>query len=307
MNRYLKKGLLFASPILLYVLFILVVDPYNFINVSHIITDSNKITVLNRTDESSPRGNLLWKALEVKRIPIKKIIIGDSQGKGIKPELIEQACGEDIYNFCVPGASFETMFEVFWFLTEYHQLETVYFQVAFMNYNAQRSYNLYHLAADYLKHPYLYFLKKEIFFDAFTNVFYQITNNPRLVERSYEFLSDEEINKLAVSRLDLFFKNYAYPKDYFSELNKIKQYCVEKKIKLKFIILPSYKAVDEFLVNENLSEMAQRFKSDIKYIGDTYDLDVEGNVKNTRSNFFDYYHLRQPILDSLTMEIWGKE
>jgi hypothetical protein len=307
MKKYFIRGLLFASPFLIYIMLIVIVDPYNFINISHVISDSNKITVLNRSDESSPRGNLLWKALEVKRKPIKKIIIGDSQGKGIKPEIIEKACGEKIYNFCVPGASFETMFNVFWFLAENQQLETVYFQVAFMNYNAQRSYNLYHYAQDYLSRPYLYFLTKEIFSDTFTNIFYQFTKNPRLVERSYEFLSDDEINKLAVSRLELFFNNYEYPKDYFNELNKIKQYCDANNIELKFLILPSYKAVDEYLVKKNLSEMAIRFKSDIKFNGDTYDLDVYGEVKNTRENFFDYYHLRQPILDSLTMKIWGKK
>ena len=80
MKKYLFRGLMFAIPFIAYFLFILIIDPHNFVNVFHVISDADKKAIISRNDESSPRGNMLWKSLKIKRNPIKKIIIGDSQG-----------------------------------------------------------------------------------------------------------------------------------------------------------------------------------------------------------------------------------
>ncbi len=117
----------------------------------------------------------------------------------------------------------------------------------------------------------------------------------------------EDMNKLAESRMKLFFDNYTYPKAYFNELNKINQYCQENNIELNFIILPVYKGVDEYLEEQNLLEMKQRFKDDINFLGDTYDLDVPGEYKETREYYIDYFHLRRPQLDELTKQIWSNQ
>jgi hypothetical protein len=307
MVKYLYKSFIFALPFAAYIAFILIIDPYNFANVFHVISDENKFAIVNRNDESSPRGNLLWKAIQIIRNPVKNILIGDSQGKDINVDTIEALCGEKVFNFCVPGASFETMFEMFWFAAEHNKLEKVYFQVSFMNYNSYRSYNIYHFAQYYFDHPYRYYLNKPIFFDACANLKYHITRNPKIIQGSYEFQPIEEINKLAKSRLNLFFQNYTYPHAYFRELNNISKYCEENNIELKFIIFPVYKLVDEYLAENNLLDMKQRFKDDIKFIGDTYDLDVPGEIKNNRENYFDYFHPRQAVLDEITTQIWCRE
>jgi len=307
-RKYLLKGLLFSIPFILYFLVILIVDPHDFFNVFHVISDNDKKSIINRNDESSPRGNLLFKTLKIKREKPKRVLVGDSQGTHINMNLIEECCGEKVFNYCIPGASFETLFKMFWTVVgEQPKIECVYFEVAFMNYNSNRSYDIYHFAQNYIDKPYLYLMTKENFYDAVMNVVYQITKDPKIVENSYEFQPVEEMDKLATQRLKMFFENYTYPDAYFDELVKISQYCKDNKIKLKFIILPTYKGVGEFLEGEKLSEMGQRFKDDIKSIGKTYDLDVQGELKNSRSAFIDYFHLRQPYLDQVTRQIWGNE
>ncbi|MBK6344432.1 MAG: hypothetical protein IPF68_00615 [Bacteroidales bacterium] len=76
-------------------LFILVIDPYNFFGVFHVINDKDKFTIIQRTDESSPRGNILWKTIKFRRNPVSKVIIGDSQGKDINVDLIRDITGEE--------------------------------------------------------------------------------------------------------------------------------------------------------------------------------------------------------------------
>lgn len=304
MKRYIFRGLLFAIPVVIYVLIIAVVDPYNLLNIFHIINDQDKFAVIQRSDESSPRGNILWKTIRFKRNPTKIVIIGDSQGKDIRPELIKKLTGVEICNLCFPGASFQTMFETFWYAAAHSKLEKVYFQVAFMNYNAARDYDLFHFAMDYQNRPYEYFTSKEIFFDSFANLAYAITRNPALLEGSYEFLPPDEMEKLAQFRLNLFFKKYVYPAKYKAEFLKIKEYCEAEGIELNFIFFPVYKGVDDHLEKVNLTAMKARFKQDIKSYGKSYDLDQLSEIKQNRDNFIDYFHPKQEIIDSLTRMIW---
>ncbi len=306
MKKYLRKGFYFSIPVLLCFLFIFIIDPYEFIDISHVINDENKIKILNRHDESSPRGNMLWKIIHFGRKPVKNIIIGDSQGKHIKESLIKEISGKDFFNFCVPGASYETMAKIFWFAAENTKLESVYFQVGFMNYNAIRSYCLYHFAQNYIDKPYLYFTTKEIFFDSFFNLLYQTTKNPKIVENSYEYEEIEVLDKIASKRLELFFSDYIYPQDSYDELKRIADYCKKNNIELKFIILPIYEGTHEYLFSHDLTDTEKKFKDDIKSFGYTYDFDVPGETTRVRENFIDYFHPRDNIIDELTKEIWGQ-
>ncbi|PKP02082.1 MAG: hypothetical protein CVU14_04060 [Bacteroidetes bacterium HGW-Bacteroidetes-9] len=306
MKKYLIKGSLFLIPVFLYMLFIFVVDPYNFFNVFHVISDKDKFRIIQRTDESSPRGNILWKTVKFRRSPVSNVIIGDSQGKDINVDLVQEITGENYFNFCFPGASFKTMFETFWFTADQVKLEKIYFQVAFMNYNAEREYDLFHFANDYFKRPYQYFTTKEIFFDSFMNVAWVATRNPWIVSRSYEYLPPDKMEDLAQFRLNLFFEEYSYPKTYMSELQKIKEYCEQNNIELTFVILPVYEGVDKHLEKVGLTDAKNRFKADINSLGKTIDLDKLKEVKANRGNFIDYFHPNQAMMDSLVKQIWVK-
>lgn len=304
LSIYFYKALLFALPVLAYVIFILVVDPYNFIGIFKVIDDKDKFLVVQRTDESSPRGNILWKTIAFRQNPTPNIIIGDSQGKDIDISIIKRNTGEDYFNFCAPGASFTTIFKTFWFAAEQTNLKKVYFQLAFMNYNLEREYDLWHFAGDYLKRPYEYFTTKEIFIDAVANVAWAVTRDKRIISRSYEFLPPGKMEDLAQFRLNLFFSEYTYPQSFKDELTKIAEYCNENNIEYSFLILPVYKGVDEHLAKNNLFDDKLKFKEDIYSLGYTYDLDKLSGLKEDRFNFIDYFHPTQVVMDSLTRIVW---
>ena len=307
MFRYLRKGLLFSVPILAIVLFIVVVDPYEFVDIVHVINPQSKIDVLNRSDEVSPRGNILWKAVHYKNDPKSKLIIGDSQGRKIKESLINEICGDDYFNYCCEGASFETMIEIFWFATEQTKLETVFFQVGFMNYNASRSYSIFHFGKDMLDKPYQYFTTPDILVDSWMNLRYCISGDRSLVEHSYEYQAKEDLESLSEFRLGLFFGDYKYPDNSYIELKKISDYCKRNNIELNFLILPVYDRTKEYLVENDLAVMSMRFREDMHRLGKTYDFEVFDEFTGVRENFIDYFHPKQHILDDITREVWGEK
>ncbi|MEZ5083411.1 MAG: hypothetical protein R2750_08185 [Bacteroidales bacterium] len=305
MRFYIKKIFYFSIPFWIYVLFITVIDPYDFINVSHIIDDVNKISILNRSNESGPRGNMLWKAHHFKNNPSSIVLIGDSQGRRIRESLIEEVTGEQCFNFCVPGASYSTSIENFWFIAENAQLKKVYFVVSFMNYNANRDYSLCHFAFDYFEKPYKYFTTKEIFFDSWANFLYFLTNNKKIATNYYEFQGVEKLDELSKSQFNLFFGNYKYPENYYKEMKEIGTYCDENRIELTFILLPIYKEVNLFLSQSNLIDYCHKFKEDLLSIAPVLDYSDYPDIFDKRECFIDFYHLKQEPLDKITEKIWS--
>jgi hypothetical protein len=305
MKQYLKRSLLFSTPIILCFIFIFLIDPYEFINISHIINSDIKFQVLRRSDESLPRGHILWKTLHFKRRPVKNIIIGDSQGVGFDATYISNLSGKEYYNFCVTGASYKTMFKIFWFTAETTKLERVYFQVGFMNYNASRSYDIFHFAQDYFDKPYLYFTTKEILIDSYYNFIYSLTKNDDLIKYSFNFQELEIRDARSKEILEMLFKNYNYPTEYYQELKKISEYCKNKNIQLYFIIFPMFDAVKNYIVENNLDKMNQQFKDDIKSLGYTFDFDVRSDFTKNRDNFIDYFHPIPVAYIELSQNIWA--
>lgn len=304
MWSYFKKLALFSIPIWLYVFFIALVDPYNFVGISHFIKDVDKISVLNRSNESGPRGNMLWKAISFRKDPLPIVLIGDSQGRKIKEELIKEVSGESCFNFCVPGASFATSYENFWFIAETVNLKKVYFVISFMSYNASRDYSLSHFASDYLEKPYKYFATKEILFDSWVNLLYHVTHDEKYVNNPYDYQSVEELDSLSVSQYDLFFGDYKYPDQYYTDLKSIKEYCEEHNVELMFIVLPIYQKLEEYLNQSELKADYDKFREDIKSIAPVLDYSHYADMNDQRENFIDYYHLKQEPLNEVTTKIW---
>ncbi|MCB2219256.1 MAG: hypothetical protein KQI35_02590 [Bacteroidetes bacterium] len=305
MKKYLYKGFYFTIPFLILFGFILVIDPYNFVNIFHVIDSENKQMVMNRNDESGPRGNMLWKILHYKRKPVNNILIGDSQCRLISEDSLKKYTHEEWFNFCIPGASYETMFDNFWFAAKHGKLQKVVFEVSFMNFNKNRSYSLSHFARDFMKKPYLYFTKKEILYDSWANLLYALTKDERIVQNSHEFAPEEDMNVLADKRLELFFGNYIYPDQFSQELVKITNYCHQNNIQLVFLIMPTYMEVHHYLQEKGLIPMHQKFKAEIKGLSETIDYDVDLEVSKKRENFIDYFHPRPPILNRIAREVWG--
>lgn len=306
MKKYIFKIFYFSLLLLFCCLFIFLIDPHNFFNISKLIKDDAKIKVINRSYEATTRGNMLWKALKYRRKPCENVIIGDSQGFDIREKLVSELTGEEYFNFCIPGASLQTKYSIFWFVAKQIKLKKVYIEVSFINSDAHRSYNLFHFAQDYFNKPYLYFSNKEIIIDSYYNLMYALTADRRWAQNPLELKSINFMNQISELKFKLFFGNYSYPEKSFVELKKISDYCTNHGIELNFIIFPNYRRVDEYLSENGLINLREKYGTDIGAISKLYDFSNDTRISAYRNNFKDYYHINQYMSDSLTVEIWKK-
>lgn len=305
MKKFLTLASIFSIPLILCVLFIFLIDPYNFFNISRLIDNATKLEVLNRSEESTPRGNMLWKALQFKRQPSNILIIGDSQGYHIKEDLIKKLTGKDCYNFCIPGANTETKVSIFWFAAKQTKLKHVVIQLSFQNWQLNYKENIFHFAQDYMDNSSLYILNSYIIKDSFQNLNYKFLHHHTDGINDNEFPITEDKNKRFDMSLKRKFSSYIYPSKYLDELQKIVRYCDKNNISLEFLVLPCHQRYYDYLSRNDLIRFNEKFLSDISRLAKTTNYSSDSKLNSNENNFEDYLHLNQSTLDSITPLIWG--
>lgn len=306
MKKFLILVSIFSIPFIFWFLFIFIIDPYNFYNYSRIIDNSTKFKVLNRSEESAPRGNLLWKTLNFKRNSYRNLLIGDSQAYEIKEEYIKEISGKTFYNFCVPGCNLETKASIFWYSVGQTKLDHVIMELSFPNWKLNNEENLFHFAQDYIDKPYLYLSNSAIFKDAIQNLYLKITGNHKEFKSVYSFPITQTKNELFISVLERTYKNYEYPDKYIDELKKIVIYCNANNILLEFLILPIHQTYYDYLITSNLIHFNEKFISDLSLLAKTYNFSTDQEINKDENNFIDYLHSNQNMLDSITKQVWMK-
>lgn len=297
MKEAIGKLLLFLAPFILVAFFIILVDPYNLLNISHLFTDEAKIKCLNRTDETTLRGNLLWKTIEFKRNPVPNILIGNSRTAEVTDSCLEKKLGGGATNLAFPGCNLRTSIDLFWMAANAIKLENVIFQIDFNIYNAQRNPDLYESTRQIITKRLQYFFDWNCLKDAIAVFYYSITLNKKFVSRSYSHRTDGW--DLTESFLKNKFSAYTYPKDLHNKLIEISDYCKSKNINLIFLIAPNYQDVKTYVKSHDLEDEEDQFKSDLRALGTTVDLDNGQAISFNKENYFDEFHLKSQFVDSI--------
>jgi hypothetical protein len=300
MREAITKLLLFLTPFILVAFFIFLVDPYNLFNISHLFTDDVKIKCLNRTDETTTRGNLLWKTIEFERNPVPNILIGNSRTALATDSCLEAKLGGEATNLAFPGANLRTIIDMFWMAANSTELDNVILQVDFNIYNALRNPDLYESTRQIITKRFQYFFDWNILKDALSVCYYSFSKNEGHVLRSYKDRTDNWA--LTTSFLKNKFSLYTYPEELHKKLFEISEYCKSENINLIFLIAPNYQEVFTYVISSNLEDENNRFKDDLTKLGTTIDLDNEQPISLKRDNYFDHFHLKSQFVDSIISE-----
>lgn len=302
MKNYFFKALIFAMPFFLYCLLIIVIDPYNFFNYSHIIKKEIKLKMLDRTFEKGAIGNIIWKRLEFNRNPSGYLIFGDSQAYNINEQHISECSGCNVMNMSVPGANPETKFRLFWLAANQLKLKHVTIQLDFPNLFTRT--NLFQASQEYINKPYLYFSDANVCRDAYNIISYVIWKKYTRKYSAYAFPITEKKNEAFDKIQKNNFRNYSYPTNYYAGLSQISEYCHSNNITLDFIVFPIHQRYLDFLSKNNIMIDYDRFITDISKLARTFDFSRNRDINNNEKNFIDYFHPTQQITDSLTCIVW---
>lgn len=306
MNRdvkiLLRKVGIFVLPVFAWICIVLIVDPFNYFNMS------NLISIKAKKKSAQQLNSLLYNAVNFKNNPTNSIIIGDSRIKKLPNERIKEITGDTYYTMCSNAAKLNEIIDLFWFSTEHSKLKNVVIGINFNLYNEYSYANRVADVQEMIDNPFIYIFNNNTAETVYLSLKNELLGINGKKERNKEEFWNYNIQTVAKNH----YSKYKYPDKILERLQEMSTYCKVNGIKLTVLIVPIHLDFHNRLVDYNLSEQEERFKNEIKEIGNVIDFDYANIITNNKACFSDPLHTTDSIgkimvdeifLDSLTIGI----
>jgi hypothetical protein len=294
---------LFLLPFILNAFIVFLVDPYNFINKSHLISDEAKYNCICRTTTTIWRGQVPWKMENFDRNPMQNVSFGDSRMTHINDKYYKEQTGEGIYNFAIAGGNLKTSIDFFWYCAERTKLKNVFFQLGFMNFNDNVNYDILTPYRSFKSNTLNYFISGSVWIDTYSLLYYVISGDKKFADINYRERKIDTWQR-GYNLVDLRLTEYAYPQKFIKELDKISEYCKLNDIKLTFIYLPTYKSFQDKIEYYGREDSFQSFFKEINKLGDVVNPSSFKEFSDNAENYKDVFHFNQRFDDSVSTGIW---
>ena len=297
----LRKGSVFILPIIAWICIVIIVDPFNYFNVSNIISENAK------KRSAQQINSLLYNTINFKNNLTNSIIIGDSRIRKLPTEEIKKLTDDDYYTMHSNAAKLNEIIDLFWFS------DSLYFSanstnlknvIIGINFNLYNEYSYSNRVADVKKlldNKFIYIFNwsiLETIYLALKNDFFGFNpNKKKNKEKSWDYI----IKTIAKNH----YSKYKHPKETLLRLEEIGVYCKANNINLVLLIVPHYKEFHNRLVKFDLVDEEENFKNDIKNIGRVIDFDFPNLITNCKSCFSDPIHTTDSIGEIIVREIFS--
>ena len=289
MNKELKillrKGSVFILPIIAWLCIVVIVDPFNYFNLSNTISQHSK-------EKSAQKLNsLLYNSINFKNHPTNSVIIGDSRIRRLPIQQLKKLTGDNYYTLHSNAAKLNEIIDLFWLTNEHTELENVIIGINFNLYNDYAYANRVADVQEMLRNPFIYIFNwniAETVYLSLKNEFFGIhKKNSKKKEKFWE----HTITTVATNH----YSKYRHPEKTLKRLKEVGDYCLGNNINLNLIIVPHYKEFHDRLVEFNLTEEEIQFKKEISTIGRVVDFDYPNSITNCKPCFTDPIHTTDSI------------
>jgi len=281
----LRKGSFFILPIIAWVCIVIVVDPFNYFNLSNTISKHSK------ENSAQKLNSLLYNSINFKNHPTNNVIIGDSRIRRLPIQQLKKLTGDDYYTFHSNAAKLNEIIDLFWLTNQYSELENVIIGINFNLYNEYAYANRVADVQEMLRNPFIYIFNwniAETVYLSLKNELFGILKNTR---PNKEKFWRHTITTVATNH----YSKYRHPDATLKRLKEVSEYCLENNINLNLIIVPHYKEFHDRLVDFNLTEEEIQFKKEISTIGRVIDFDFPNSITNCKHCFTDPIHTTDSI------------
>lgn len=288
---------LFLAPILaLTVLPVTLVDPYNVLGMSLGLVSQH-----TKWEYGEGLNSVLWKLPQYDRNPKSNILLGDSQMEHLRAEDIAKVTGNNNYfNLAYGGGTLRESISSFWHAASLTRLKSVYFEISFMDYNANPmnrvvgTEKIIHHSLQYFENP---DALQASYYDLLASVFHrQIKLEPQM--------SKEVFWRYQLAYLAGRYHDIPYPSALRVQLQQIAAYCRANNIRLYFVITPQSVDAQRRVAELGVTADYLRFKSDLESIAPTIDCDIPSAITTNRDNYSDPFHLLNTAGARIVADIW---
>jgi len=283
MWNFFKKILIFISPFIILIALEVIVDPFNYF-----FEEKDPAQLELKNNLARKKNTYLYRLIEYERNPTKIIVLGDSRAQRLMPEFFTEVHGQRVVNLAAGAGSLQDVIKIFWDLTSKNKLDTVYIGVGIEGYSGTLLKDRVSPAIEVKNSIPLYLMNKFTLESTMLLLKAKLFNQD--VETANPPFSREQFWQYELREEERYLRNYSYPKNYYNELKKISEYCLQNNIKLIFIISPTHTELQNKVTEFKLNKEYQRFKDDIISFGDLYDFSWPNVITADKKNFLDPLH-----------------
>jgi hypothetical protein len=298
MERFAFKAALLALPFCLWAVCVVVVDPFDYFNVSHVIAPETKV------HNAQQINTLYYHAFQEANDPSPNVLIGDSRTASLPIDEINRLTGARYRLLTASALKINEITDLFWLANRYHKLENVYVGVNFSMFNAYAYADRVTAVRTILDNPFRYVFNLNTAQALFYVVESAATDKPA-VSSVPPMTRDEFWEYMIKVRGTDWYGKYQFPDTAYDQMKKMVEYCRANGVNLTFIIVPHHVEFQNRVWDYHLSRDKARFlKAMLDLDARVIDYDYINDITLRKSNFTDPVHYNEAIGKLIANEVW---
>ncbi|MBN2184280.1 MAG: hypothetical protein JW746_03030 [Candidatus Krumholzibacteriota bacterium] len=298
MKKFLIKASIFLIPFLLWAGIVMVIDPFNYFNVSSLIPDRVKLR------NAKPLNRLMFNMIQYKHDPSDNLTIGDSRSYNLKIAQIEKITGDDYFLLNSNALKLNESFELYWFASRIKQPDKVFFILNFNMFNKFAYADRVKGAEGILNNPLFYIFDRSVAETCWLVTKAYIQNSPAVSTTppmTREKFWDWNIQVKANDH----YGKFSYPETLYDEMKRVVRHAKKNGTEITFIIVPHHIEMQARVADYGLTADMNRFRKDLFELGvNVYDYDFVNEITIDRANFDDPIHFTIATGDRIINEVW---
>jgi len=297
-RRFFKKSLLFAAPLLVWIMAVVVVDPFDYFNLSHAFSEPAKIA------NAASLNSLVFNMLKEEHAPCENLIIGDSRAESLPLEQIEALTGQPYFRLSANALKLNESLDLFYYANRIRPVKRVVFTLNFNEFNAYAYADRVSSVEAMIHNPLIYLFDRSVAQAGYYVVKASLARTPAV--SSLPPMTQESFwNFIVTVRGREHYEKYRYPDDLYKRMQDLVVVARQQGTEVTFLIVPHHADFQKRVREFGLLEDYLRFKRDLNGLGvRVIDYDYSNTMTMDRSNFRDPLHYNDEFGKMIAHEVF---
>jgi hypothetical protein len=297
-KQFFKRGLLFAAPLVLWVLVIVVIDPFDYFDISHAFREKTKI------DNAASLNLLTFNMLKEVHNPCENLIIGDSRAESLPLARIEKITGQRYFLLSGNALKLNESVDLFYFANRERPVKHAVFTINFNEYNEYAYADRVTSVESMIHNPFIYLFDRSVAQAAYYVAKASLTQK-NVVNSVPPMTQDEFWNYIVTVRGREHYERFRHPDGLQKRFQEMAAFAKTNGIDVTFIIVPHNEEFQRRVREFGLNDEYLRFKHEMSELGvRVVDYDYVNDITTQKSNFRDPLHYNETIGNLIADEVF---
>ena len=297
-KRFFKRGLLFVTPVLAWVLLVVVVDPFNYFAVSHVFPEQVKVA------NAKALNTLVFNMLQEAHHPCENLIIGDSRAESLPLERINQVSGQKYFLLSANALKLNESLDLFYYANRIQPVKRAVFTLNFNEYNEYAFADRVSSVESMVHNPLIYLFDRSVAQAGYCVVRASFTGQ-NVVNSVPPMTQAEFWNYIVTVRGREHYERFRHPDGMLKKMQDLAAFAKERQIEITFLIVPHHQDFQRRVREFGLIPEYLRFKRDMSQLGvRVIDYDYLNDITTNRDDFRDPLHYNEAIGNLIADEVF---